>query len=138
MDSTNTALLIITVVSGVMNIILFFKIWGMTNDIDDFHKFSVPDDKSLKLLISEKCYEAAYRKICIDVDKAYDTLTESPDDKDAEKLLNEAHKVLGFLGRELPPYLRSIEAYHEYKLYSNKFYRMQFEKQQKEKNQTKA
>lgn len=138
MDSTNTALFIITVVSGVMNIILFFKIWGMTNDIDDFHKFSIPGEDSLSFLIGDNRYEAAYRRCCIKADVAYDTLTQSPDDKAAKKTLEDVHTALKFIGRELPPYLRSFEAYHEYKLFSSKTYRIACEKQKQEQNQTKA
>lgn len=125
---TNTFLLIITVVSGIMNIILFFKIWGMTNDIDDFHKYICPDTSNLKVLIGENCYEAAYRRACAMADEAYNTLTDSPEDAAAKKQIDEVNLVMKFLGRELPPYLRSLDAYHEYKLYANKLYRKAHQK----------
>lgn len=128
---TSSFLLVITVVSGVLNIILFFKIWGMTNDIDDIHKYSIPEEKPLDQLLGENCYEAAFRRVCVKVDVAYNTLTEDPEDVHAKKMLDEALKVLGFLGRELPPYLRSVEAYREYKLYANPTYRNAYEKSAK-------
>lgn len=125
---TNTFLLIITVVSGIMNIILFFKIWGMTNDIDDIHGYNYSSDEVLKLVLGENRYEAAYKLACAKADEAYNTLTDSPEDAAAKKQIDEVNLVMKFLGRELPPYLRSLDAYHEYKLYANKLYRKAHQK----------
>ena len=47
-----TLLSIIFIVFGVLQIILFFKIWGMTNDIREMKKNQQPQHKSVKARIA--------------------------------------------------------------------------------------
>jgi len=39
---------VIFVIANILNLILFFKVWGMTNDIRHFLKFYI-DDKGITL-----------------------------------------------------------------------------------------
>lgn len=46
MDTLSIIITLVSVIAGVLQIVLFFKVWGMCNDIKAIRKTAVKDDEN--------------------------------------------------------------------------------------------
>jgi hypothetical protein len=114
---------IVMIVFGILQIILFFKLWGMTNDVKKLrNKFAYTDDfnfevrKSLALgekakakgLIINSFFEAVHKQI---VNATYDT---DVDNSKFSQYKNELEKELNKIGEKMPDELKNINSYEDF------------------------
>lgn len=85
---------IIIIVFGILQIILFFKMWGMTNDVDNINSKlheSKDENKEYELLMingkNEAIYQILTNKLSKDIHEAYHSFSESYYEKEVERLL---------------------------------------------------
>lgn len=111
---------IVIIVFGILQIILFFKIWGMTNRVS-----------SIERMLKSKKHGYEFYMLTGEKEKAYQLIKESlinklielrletyGDDKFialAEKEIPKYTRLMEYAGFEVPEYLSSAEAFNNYK-----------------------
>lgn len=107
---------IIVIVFGILQIILFFKIWGMTNDVrkikeqftneKDINEATVLFIKGDKELSYKKLYNAFLHEIVI---ASHSTWTDNPEEdykSDFKKIINRYKPMFEKLGHGHPDYTK--------------------------------
>lgn len=119
MEGTTLFVSIIIIVFGILQIILFFKIWGMTNKVS-----------SIEGMLKSKKHGYEFYMLAGEKEKAYQLIKESlinrlielkletyGDDKFialAEKEIPQYTKRMEYAGFDVPDYLSSAEAFNNY------------------------
>ena len=130
MESTIIIYGIIAIVSGVLSIILFFKIWGMTDNVKVIKNKIAPCSplEECRLLALKGKKEEAFERlkdamvdslesIIIDL-KAYNYNIGDKDiieDDDLKETISRYVKASKLTGFQLPPHLQSAEEYIKYR-----------------------
>lgn len=114
MENTSSLVLIIIIVFGILQIMLFFKLWGMTNNISKIKsKLFKMDDSVQKydmLLISEK-YDQAYTiltdEITRDICKIYHlySFNKFQYDNGFQKVIDRYKPKFEMIKKEIPEYI---------------------------------
>lgn len=116
MDGISTFTTIVFIASGVLNIILFFKVWNMTNDVEKI-KASIQGDGYFSCLMkgeNDKAYD-------ILISKLYEELawylknnpSYAPYSEKAPAIIEKYAALVKETGRELPEYLSTPEKFKE-------------------------
>lgn len=120
-----TFITIISVVWGILNVILFFKLWQMCDNVKKLAKNdSIPfREKFGAILLSgdkEKAYKLVEEKLLHDLLKTYyDYVDESQMLEEMESDIDAAKEYVHKTGFELPEHLSSAENFVAYR---NKIY----------------
>lgn len=116
MDGISTFTTIVSIVAAVLGIILFFKVWGMTNDVEKIKASIQGDnyfsclmkgekDKAYDILVSKLYEELAWR---LENDPSY-----APYSEKAPQLIEKYAALVKETGRELPEYLSTPEKFKD-------------------------
>ena len=125
-----TFISIITVIGGILEIILFFKIWGMTNDIkalkkDHFNEtvFESNADiarflrKNLVMGNVDNVKRILFQEFIYNVEIAYEQLALYSYEKPKQFIrpyIESLQKQLDKIGEELPVYIQRMETFGDY------------------------
>lgn len=118
MDDISFLAIVIVIVFAVLQIILFFKVWGMTNNVREVKDAILTmqgksytscimkgdKDKAYAILVSRLYEELAYALVCSSP-KSYL--------KKASQIIEEYCPLAKEAGRELPEYLSTPEKFKE-------------------------
>lgn len=112
MEGMFTFVGIIIIVFGVLQIILFFKMWGMTNDVGNINSKlheAKDENKEYELLMisgkDEAVYQILTNKLSKDIHEAYQSFSESYYEKEVKRLLGIYKPKFLKIGKEIPDHL---------------------------------
>lgn len=112
MEGMFTFVGIIIIVFGVLQIILFFKMWGMTNDVGNINSKlheAKDENKEYELLMisgkDEAVYQILTNKLSKDIHEAYQSFSESYYEKEVKRLLEIYKSKFQKIGKEIPDHL---------------------------------
>ena len=112
---------VIAIACSVLNVILFFKIWNMTNNVEKLKSKFVDDYYNTKQIVVEGNFDFLAKQTIKNLSKRmfeasniyYDVATRKYNYQEA---IDEAKKVLEKMDRlsMLPPHFENAEAFYEY------------------------
>lgn len=114
MDGISTLTTIVFIASGVLNIILFFKVWNMTNDVEKI-KASIQGDSYFSCLMKGekgKAYDILISKLYKELTYLWVNNNASYLEK-APAIIEKYATLIKETGRELPEYLSTPEKFKD-------------------------
>ena len=121
---------IVMLVFGILQIVLFFKLWGMTNDIREikkefFKEDDLPEDieskvdalKTSLILGNKELVKSIFLKKFISrVERNFSRLPKGKDslDKSIEKYVEQLDEQFERIGEDLPVYIENMKTYRDY------------------------
>ena len=101
---------LIAIAGSVLSIILFFRVWGMTNDVKEMRRHLISSDiRARKYFLSgdmENAKKALLDVFCEDLQRCgYDEF---------EALKSQLEKSLEKLGEELPEGIKKMNSIHDF------------------------
>ena len=109
METTLNIVSIIIIIFGILQIILFFKVWRMTNDVNEIKSKlyeSKDEDKEYDLLLISGKYDAAYQiliyKMSKELHDAYQSFNASYYEKEVQRILDIYKPKFKQIGKEIP------------------------------------
>lgn len=112
MESMFSFVGIIIIVFGILQIILFFKMWGMTNNVNNINSKlheCKDENKEYELLMISGKYDAVYQilidKLSKEIHDAYNSFNESYYEKEIKRILDIYKPKFQKVGKEIPEHL---------------------------------
>ena len=117
---------IISLIWGILSLILFFKIWGMTNNVEKFTKIYIREkdiennllkSRYFKLIGDKNNLKQNYiKEFMTNVEKSYSIITH---DKDATHLsiaglVDKLKQQYASIGEELPSTISNLKTFGDY------------------------
>lgn len=103
---------IIFIVFGILQIILFFKMWGMTNDVNKINSKlheCKDENREYELLMISGKYDVVYQilidRLSKEIHYAYNSFNESYYEKEVKRLLDIYRARFQKIGKEIPEHL---------------------------------
>lgn len=103
---------VVMIVFGILQIILFFKMWGMTNDVGNINSKlheRKDENKEYELLMisgeNKAVYQILTNKLSKDIHEAYQSFSESYYEKEVKRLLELYKPKFQKIDREIPEHL---------------------------------
>lgn len=125
MEALITISYICTIIFGILSIILFIKLWAMTNDIKEIkdrliHKLTYRDNFRLLMLQGEKEKAFIYAKneLTERLERLFMTYPKYETFMgQSRKIIDKYNKMTESTGFQLPEHLQNAEKYIEYRKY---------------------
>lgn len=125
MEAILTISYICTIIFSILSIILFFKLWAMTNDIKEIkdrliHKLTYRDNFRLLMLQGEKEKAFIYAKneLTEHLERLFMTYPKYETFMgQSRKIIDKYNKMVESTGFQLPEHLQNAEKYIEYRKY---------------------
>ena len=112
METTLNIVSIIIIVFGILQIILFFKVWGMTNDVNNINSKlheCKDENREYELLMISGKYDVVYQilidKLSKEIHDAYNYFNESYYEKEVKRLLDIYKPRFQKIEKEIPEHL---------------------------------
>ena len=125
MEALITISYICTIVFGILSIILFFKLWVMTNNIQEIRDKLICQQHTTKenfrlLILQEekaKAFDYVKKELTERLEKLFSDYYNQYSIGQSKEIIEKYNKMAALTGFQLPEHLQNAEKYIEYRKY---------------------